>query len=34
MFTNILRTDWIRGTLPFVLTVGVVGTALAFAFSG
>lgn len=34
MFTSILRADWIRVTLPLVLTVGVMGAALAFAFAG
>jgi hypothetical protein len=32
--TNILRADWIRAAAPFVLTVAVVGAALAFAFAG
>lgn len=34
MFTNIWHTNWIQATFPFVLTAGVVGAALAYAFAG
>ena len=34
MITNIWRTNWMQAAFPLVLTVGVVGAALAFAFAG
>ena len=34
MASNILRADWIRRVLPLILTIGVVGAAVGFAFSG
>jgi hypothetical protein len=33
MLVNIWQLDWLRSSLPAILTVGVVGAALAYAFS-
>jgi hypothetical protein len=33
MTTNILRSDWVRAAAPLILTIVVVGGALALAFA-
>ena len=33
MISNILRAEWMQNALPLVLTIVVIGGALAFALS-